>query len=198
MDRTEKIAKLNEITCITTNLVITYDMGIQFDVMTSNGTCTNIGNIGNWPCFKCPVSPEIVKLKDRIENEESITIHDILDVKICSELLTYTDMYQNGSWIVEGKVLENLISNMKEAIKQMDTTIPVFYAYVNAEDWGDNEVRFFRDYSGLCEFFAESFGDDDELYEDMDDEQLDAWLEVLKEDGKESVVMKDLTKLQHE
>ena len=47
MERTEMLKKLGEIKALTANMVISFDMGIQFDVMTAKGVCTNYGNVGN-------------------------------------------------------------------------------------------------------------------------------------------------------
>ena len=55
MTREEKIEKLNTVSVIVTDLTVTFDMGLEFTTMTAKGVTTQMGNIGQWPCFteKC-------------------------------------------------------------------------------------------------------------------------------------------------
>ncbi len=62
MTREEKITRLNTIHVVVTDIVATYDMGLEFTTMTAKGITTQMGNIGQWPCFQTFL---------RIKNEKS-------------------------------------------------------------------------------------------------------------------------------
>lgn len=47
------LEKLHSIDVIVCRSVVTFDLGIQFDVMTSKGVCTHLGNVGNWLVGSC-------------------------------------------------------------------------------------------------------------------------------------------------
>lgn len=191
MKRKEMLQKLGNIKALTTNITVTYDMGIQFNVMTSKGVCTNFGNVGNWPCYKVPITPELKLLKDCLEKGEDVSAEDILKVDVCKSLLSYTDMFQGQSWIVEGDKLDHCVENLNNAILALNTDRDFFFAYVDLEDWGNNDIVFFNEYEGLRDYFCEVFGCDDELYEDMDDEKLERVYEEAGENGWNGVFFKD-------
>lgn len=46
MTREEKIAKLSKIRVVVTDIIATYDMGLEFTTMTAKGVTTQMGNIG--------------------------------------------------------------------------------------------------------------------------------------------------------
>ncbi len=54
MTREEMLAKLKVIEPTACPTVMTYDMGLQFEIMNSTGASTNLGNIGDWPLWKFP------------------------------------------------------------------------------------------------------------------------------------------------
>ncbi|MCF0244703.1 MAG: hypothetical protein HUK06_07995 [Bacteroidaceae bacterium] len=173
--------KLGEIKALTTNLVVTCDMGIQFDVMTSKGVCTNIGNVGNWPCYKMPITPELLALKKCAEDGANIPTERVLEVEVCKELLSYTDMFQGKSWVVEDDVLSECVRSLVEELKDINLETEFFYAFADLEEWGEHEIKIFNDYDDLCEYFGKRFGSDDELYAEMDDEELLRTYQVAEE-----------------
>ena len=46
------LKKLKSIKRTAYQTVMTYDMGLQFDIMDSTGAETNLGNTGAWPLWK--------------------------------------------------------------------------------------------------------------------------------------------------
>lgn len=191
MERNEMLKKLREVKAITTNMVATYDMGMQFDVMTSTGVCTNFGNVGNWPCYKLPITSEVIALKERVVKGDDITSSEVLDVEVFKDLLSYTNSFQGSSWVVEGKTLETCIANLLSELKALDTNREAFYAYADLEEWSEHDIKIFTEYEDLCKYFGEVFGTDDELYEDMDDEELKYAYETAEEEGWNSVAFKN-------
>jgi len=194
MDRAEMLKKLGEIKVIATNMVVTYDMGIQFDVMTDKGVCTNVGNIGNWPCYKLPVTPEYIVIKERLCKGEEVSVEDILNVSVCKDLLTYTDMFHGTDWVVGGDKLDKCIEHLKVAIKSFNTERDYLYAFVDLEDWGENEIKFFNECEALNNYFGEIFGCDYDLYVNMDDKSLQQAYEEAEESDWDGVPYKDLCK----
>lgn len=172
MKRDKMLKKLKEIKAITTNFVASYDMGLQFDVMTAQGVSTDIGNVINWPYYKLPITPELIKLKQRVANGEQVTEEDILNVEAFKDLLSYTDIYSDSTWVVEDDILKVSITNLLAELKTMDTNRDSFYAYADLEDWGDGTINLFKDYEDLCEFVSQAYSSGDRLYEEMDDDEL--------------------------
>lgn len=193
MKRQEMLKRLNEINVLTMNMVVTYDMGYQFDVLTSKGVSTDFGNVGNWPCYKLPFTEELIKLKERLENKEMVSNEEIIDVDICKTLLTYFYPGTGQSWIVEGDKLEKCVAHLKSALLSLNRELKYFYAYVNLEDWNDNNIVFFDEYEALNTYFGEQFGNNDSLYEDMDDEALAYVYEQAEEAGWNGVAYKEYT-----
>ena len=198
MERTEMLKKLGEIKALTANMVISFDMGIQFDVMTAKGVCTNYGNVGNWPCYKMPITTEFKLLKERLENGGNVSAEDILKVDVCKILLSYTDMLEGQSWLVEGDILNTCIENLKNAIITLDTNKNFFFAYVDLEDWGDNDIVFFNEYNELNRYFGEIFGSDYDLYEDMNDEDLERAYDEAEDNGWNGIYFKNYVNADNE
>ena len=140
------LEKLHSIDVIVCRSVVTFDLGIQFDVMTSKGVCTHLGNVGNWPCRELSVTKELIELKEKvIEDSASITIEDVLAVDVCKRLLSYYNMYNEEEWLVEGNVLDMCVGNLIKSIREIDCSRDKVYAYVDLEEWGDGTVKFFNE-----------------------------------------------------
>lgn len=184
------LQKLGEIIGLTTNLTVTYDMGMQFDVFTSKGVCSNMGNIGNWPCYKMPITSELISLKKTLEEGKQVSVEELLAVKVCKDLLTYTDMYNQESWIVSNDVL---CENLKTAILNLNAEKDAFYAYVDLESWGDNEIKFFTELEGLNDYCTKVFSTDEYAYEEMDDNDLQEAYNTAKENNWFGVPFFDFT-----
>ena len=110
MERDKMLEKLHSIKAISTNIVATYDMGLQFDVMTGEGVTTNIGNVGSWPYLKIPITEGIKAIKERVVNGEDMVSNDILKEEIFKELLTYCNMCTGDARMVEDRIIEKKFS----------------------------------------------------------------------------------------
>lgn len=167
------LEKLHSIDVIVCPSVVTFDLGIQFDVMTSKGVCTHLGNVGNWPCRELSVTKELIELREKVlEDTTSVTIEDVLAVDVCKRLLSYYNMYNEEEWLVEGNVLDICFGNLINSIREIDCSRDKVYAYVDLEEWGDGTVKFFNEERDLNTYFVSIFGKDDRLYDDMTDEEL--------------------------
>lgn len=187
------LQKLSEIKGLTTNIAITYDMGLQFDVFTSEGVSTNIGNVGNWPCYKMPITPELRELKKAIDEGKEITSEEILAISVCKDLLTYTEAYSGASWVISGDKLKACIENLKTAIKSLDTNQKSFFAFVDIEDWSQNDIKFFPTIEELNTYFTQAFGSSTYRYQDMDDDSLQEAFDTAKENDWFGVHICDFT-----
>lgn len=166
------LQKLGEIKGLVTNLTVTYDMGMQFDVFTSIGVCSNLGNVGNWPCYKMPITPDLINLKKTLDEGKDVSVETILEVKVCKDLLTYTNVYTNESWVVCDDVLDSGVDDLKTAILGLNTDNDAFYAYVNIEGWSDHEIKFFSEIEEMVVYCVQVFATGEYLYEEMDDDEL--------------------------
>ena len=52
MTREEKLAKLNSIRVVVTDIIATFDMGLEFTTMTSKGVTTQLGEVFEWESVK--------------------------------------------------------------------------------------------------------------------------------------------------
>ena len=53
MERKEMLSKLSSMKVCVANVTYTYDIGIMFDLLSSEGVSSEEGyNINQWPCFK--------------------------------------------------------------------------------------------------------------------------------------------------
>lgn len=91
MTISEKINRLKQIRLIITNLTMTYDMGMEFTILTPRGADVNIGNYGDWPAWMLEVTDYLRELHKRISNNSEITIKDLEKVEIFNHILSSYD-----------------------------------------------------------------------------------------------------------
>lgn len=177
MTRVEQIAKLRLIDICIANITYTYDIGLMFDVLSSEGVASEQGyNFGQWPCFKLNVSEETKVLISRLKKGEEISDEELLSNKIFHEICTYHG-YQKA-FVVGDKVLAECLKLIREGSKFIYFTSEYFYAYVTLDDW-NIQVHFFSNYKDLKSFFKESCGHlSYYTWDEMSDEELEGWYYV--------------------
>lgn len=180
------LEKLHSIDVIVCRLEVSFDMGIQFDVMTSKGVCTHLGDVGNWPCWEVPITKELIELREMVlEDSTSVTIEDVLAVDVCKRLLSYYNMYNEEEWLVEGNVLDMCFGNLIKSIREIDCSRDKVYAYVDLEEWGDGTVKFFNEERDLNTYFVCIFGNEERLYDEMTEVELqEAFENAVENEGK--------------
>ncbi len=72
MKRKEQLEKLHLINLCVANLTVTCDMGLEFTTMTSQGVSTQMGNIGQWPCFKVHIDDGVSDIIKRLGNGDNV------------------------------------------------------------------------------------------------------------------------------
>ena len=176
MTRVEMISKLSGIKACAANITYTYDIGLFFDVLCSGGVHSEQGyNIGQWPCFKLHISEETNRLISRLKEEEFIADDELLENSTIRELCTYHS-YTN-SWLVDGDTLAKSVSQIKDALKEIENRQDTLYAYVSLDDWNVC-VAFFLTYEELQDFFMDKWSFDCRPWEDMSDEELEEWYQM--------------------
>lgn len=190
MDRKEMLEKLHSINATSANFVATFDMGLQFDVMTGEGVTTDLGNVGSWPYVKIKITERIKSIRTQIIDGKDVSTADILEEKELKWLLTYCDLYRHNCWTVEGELLENCVANLKKELAKINVDNEYCYAYVDLEDWSDGDLFLFESYEEMCSHFVDYFGTDLFLYEDMSDEELERAYAEAEENGWNSVKLR--------
>ena len=171
MTRKEKIEKLNGISVIVVDLTVTFDMGLEFTTMTAKGVTTQMGNIGQWPCFVFHVTDQIRNLLDKLQANEDASDELILSTPLGKTLTTYHDFYNGDSRFNEQKV-SLILSILREKIQSVKNIGDRLYVYASPEDW-NMEFGFFASMEKLTDFFIRIWGSAEELYENMTDEEID-------------------------
>ncbi len=171
MTREEKIEKLKTISVVVTDLTVTFDMGLEFTTMTSKGVPTQMGNIGQWPCFVFNMTEQTRNLLDKIQAGEVNSDELLLSTQLGETLTTYHNFYNGNSRFNEHKTSQ-ILSILREKIQNVRSVGDRLYVYASPEDW-NMEFGFFTTMEELADFFIKIWGSAEELYENMTDEELD-------------------------
>lgn len=181
----EYLKKLKAIKLCVANMIVTYDMGLQFDVITSEGATTNIGNVGSWPCMEFQLTEGFKEIHAKICAGEKIENTEIENDSICREICTYHDMY-NGDRCLEGSQFEECIDSIKDGIAELELPHSTFYVYASLEAW-DTEIKMFDTLEAMKDFFISSLGACVDDYGDMTLEQIKYWYDVAEENDWDSL-----------
>jgi len=176
MTREEILNKLSSITIIVANPTVTYDMGMQFDVMTGQGALTTFGNVGQWPFMRFVITESFRDLQKSLLEGFDVPEEIMLQDPICKELCKYHDMW-NGSYSLEGESLSKCLSCIKEKILSADLSGYELFVYAEVEEW-DIDIRFFSDYHEFQKAMLADWEDSVLDYKSMDDSELEGWYEV--------------------
>lgn len=179
MTISEKINRLKHIRLIITGLTMTYDMGIEFTILTHRGADVNFGNYGDWPAWMLEVTDYLRELHERISENSEISIKDLEKVELFNHILSsYDPSSEDQSDKVE--VIIKKLSNLNLDNRH-------FYAFVALEYW-HNEIEFFDSKSDLEDFIISKFADFVYPYEDMDEESVDFYYNAAEnENWKDSI-----------
>ena len=186
MTRSEIISKLSKITLCVANITYTYDIGLFFDVLTSEGAASEQGyNFSQWPCFKFSITDNFKNIVRRIKNGEEIDGDELLNNSIIKEICTIHGY--NDSFVVCDETLSACIEAIREEAKAIDDTLDSFYTCARIENW-EVKVKFFSAYEDLILFFKEECS---HLvltgWNEMSDEELEEWYNAAEENGWEGV-----------
>lgn len=173
------INKLSTIDICVANITYTYDIGLMFDVLSSEGVSSEEGyNIGQWPCFKLTLSNKTKEIIYQLKNGQKIEDKCLLENKLFRELCTYHSY--NGNYLVDDETLATCLDYIKTGLKEIDDQLASIYAYVSLEDW-DFCLSFFPTYSEMVEFFYERWNGYCRNWEEMNNEEIEKWYNIAEE-----------------
>lgn len=191
MTRKEKLKKLQSIEGVLIGeLVMTYDMGIQFGYMTKDGYGYNFGTIGEWPVINIIDETLPDKWETIISkiNEGSLTCKDLKDtvLKEIAYIVARLDKIASEDEDPDEEVSDNSnISNFFTPFKDIPKNKSnVFYIIIDLGQWELEEPEVFTSEDSVKEAFIERYCEDITPWEDLDDKELDDWLEKLDDEDE--------------
>lgn len=183
MTREEKIAKLNTIHVVVTDIIVTYDMGLEFTTMTAKGVTTQMGNIGQWPCFVFNLKDEQLRqVVDALRIGKEVSNDEILNSLLGITLTTYREAYLEECRITDERLILEILRQIREKLKGIQGLVDVLYVYATFESW-NVQIECFATEKKLADFFVENWGTAEESYEYMSDEELDDYYNCAEEEN---------------
>ena len=76
--RQEKINKLKSLKLCITGLTATYDMGLEFSILTNEGAGQCLGEVGSWPINCISIDDNLKSLQDSILKNEDYPHSELL------------------------------------------------------------------------------------------------------------------------
>ena len=181
MKRKEQLEKLHLINLCVANLTVTCDMGLEFTTMTSQGVSTQMGNIGQWPCFKVHIDDGVSDIIKRLGNGDNVGNEEILSTSFGKAMTTYSNYIENEYSFDESKANE-IVDILKEKLSRLKCSGRDFYVYASTEDW-NMILEVFATESELESYFVSIWGTIDEAYDTMDDDEISEWYDIAEENG---------------
>ena len=172
MTREQLLTKLKQIDICVTRVTLTNDMGFQIDMLTGDGACQNLGNIGNFPAYKIKLTDDTRILQNLIK-EKSSSIYDgeILKNTIIKQLCTYKNPYTGESWIIDDKDISSCINQIKSQIINLNPDLDYWYAFADLTA-PPCTIILFNSYKDLCSHCKSEWDNGIWNYDDMNDEEL--------------------------
>lgn len=181
MTREEKIAKLNTIRVVVTDIIATCDVGLEFTTMTAKGVTTHVGKVWQWPCYVFNNEGEQMRqVVDALRTGKEITDDDILKSLLGETLTSYSDPYNGESRITDAELVSEILQEIRNKLKGIQGIGDRLYVYATTEIW-DLEIEFFATEEKLADFFIDAFGTAEDSYESMADEELDDYYDWAEE-----------------
>lgn len=190
MNQKDKLERLQNIRGCVVNVTVTFDMGLQIDILTSLGTLTNIGNYGQWPCFCFPMTDEVRMLQAQLQEGMDINIGDFMVSDLCKTLTTYHDFFQGDIELEQDKIRQ-IANTLKEEVGNLKCTGKKFYAFAAPED-RNMEFKLFASLKDLEIFFLDAMGGLDRLYTEMSEDEINACYDIAEENGWEGLPLQTI------
>lgn len=181
MTREEKLAKLNSIRVVVTDIIATFDMGLEFTTMTSKGVTTQLGEVFEWPCFVFNNEDEQMRqVVDALRTGEEITDDEILNSLLGETLTTFYDLFNGDVRITDEDRISDILHEIRNNLKGLQGIGDKLYAYVSLASW-NWVIKFFATEEELADYFVEVFGTAEDSYESMSDDELDEYCDWAEE-----------------
>lgn len=173
MTREEMLMKLKSIKPTAHPTVMTYDMGMQIDVMNSKGGTTDLGNYGDWPLWKFKrLTPEQITLIKNKSEQGNLSLEDFAN----TELYLFVKQILNNIKDVDLNKAFNSID------KYPDSNGELFYIFCDTGSWKFELEMFDTEEEISKEFFSRFYIDD--KWDECDDDTLKEYIESLEEFGE--------------
>ncbi len=168
------IAELKSIDLRAVATVATFDMGLQYDYITSEGAGTGFGDMGGWPAHI--LRPIGAEQWHRIRNaiKESALSYEDLEG---TDLAPFVDNIHSMKELDINEALEGILE-LPEDINE------AFYCFYDTGTWYDSleKPMFFTSEAEVKEEFISHYVGGIEPWEDMTDEEIENWYERLNDD----------------
>lgn len=175
----DKIKKIQSFDGCIVDIIVTYDMGLQVDILTKNGFASSIGNLGQWPCYKIPMSETIKQIKHLLEESQSISKEEMLKNDFVKAFCVYHSLWSGDSDLDE-EMTNDVLENLKPMILEIDCSQEYLYIYAQIERYLDIDIKCFYSYEDLEEYFLDMWAYDTTDIEDFDEETLDYYIEKIE------------------
>lgn len=174
MTREEKIAKLKTIELMVADLTMTYDMGMQFSILTRNGATTTMGDYEDWPISGFRVTDNLRKLHDDLLDKVGLSNEQILEEPLCRELYTlHGGDVDEPSEDDQSKNIDTII----DELMSLDLDGDNVYVFASLAPW-NFDIRLFDDYDSLVLYCLDKWEYQVNPYDKMSDEEIDYWYDV--------------------
>lgn len=142
MTREEKIAKLNTIRVVVTDIIATSDVGLEFTTMTAKGVTTHVGKVWQWPCYVFNNEGEQMRqVVDALRTGKEITDDDILKSLLGETLTSCSDPFNGESRITDAELVSEILQEIRNKLKGIQGIGDRLYVYATTEIW-DLEIEF--------------------------------------------------------
>ena len=186
MTRDDYLKKLSSIeNAIVCGLTLTYDMGFEFTVLTSEGAYTDLGNFACWPCSEHKVTDELRDIQKRLLAGNNISNEELLKNEFFEDVCTYYNPIE-GTWLVEGDKLKNTLNALRAELARLKFKGDTFYSLVRLEDWSD-DAFLFASKDELRRLFFNYYEDSIYPYADMEDSEVERAYNLANEAGWDAV-----------
>lgn len=171
MTREEILNKLHGIKVGAQPTVITNDMGLQYEYVTSEGYGEGFGNMGAWPAFVLRRNP-----REKIESIQKKIQAGVL----CEEDLDGTELrpfydYVMGIWRPDSCV-PAICELFSDLVSLSPNDSGEIYVICDVCQW-EPEAFFFLTYEEMEEAFEELYASDIyQTWDELEDDELEAWL----------------------
>lgn len=181
METKDKLERLQKIDGCVVNITVTFDLGLQIDVLTDQGFLTNIGNYGQWPCFCFPMTDEVRKLQTLLQEGKVVDNADFWALDFCKTLTNYHTFVQ-GNVGLEQDHIKQIVNTLKEELIHLQGVGENFYAFAAPEDW-NMDFKLFASLKDLEKYFLEVMGEPNWLYSEMSQGEIDECYNLAEDSG---------------
>lgn len=190
MNVKDKLERLQNIDGCVVNITVTFDMGLQIDVLTNQGVLTNWGNYGQWPCFCFPVTDDVKKLQAQLREGKEISLEDLMASDFFKTLTTYHEFIQGDIELEQDKI-KQIANTLKEELGNLRCTDNKFYAFAAPEDW-NMDFKLFASLKDLETFFLNAMDEPDRLYTEMSEDEIIECYDIAEESGWEGLPLQTI------